>query len=759
MVSDTKQGSGTGALSQILHYWGVLLKWRWTAGLFCFIMVAAAAAISFLIPPTYTASGVLWIEDEPNILPFEQVQSMGGANNLLSQARLLQSRTLATETIEKLKLYNNPLIVGNLRAESGATEGFSNPQFREQLIQDFLGNLSVTSAERSQLVDVRFSSRSPELASDILNALFDGYIDLIVKKKYYASEKASEFLNSQIAELRTEIEEREKKLNEYGSQKDILPLAAAEAPTVTRIADVSRALTEATLERVNKLNYYNQLKAASLGEIPEGAQGSLIQRLREQYVALKSQYANRLATVRPEYPDMQRLKSELDSAAEALQAEMQNLIRNGLSDYQGALLKEQSLQRLLEELKTSTYKANSNSVIYNSLRVELENRKSLLESLSKRQSETDVSSRLKGLEALNVWIVDRADIPLHPAFPQKRKNIILGFLVGLAGGAGIALGIEYLNHTVKTSRDASSAAGLPTLGTVPGFEGEIRSKGPLIEFSRLKSLFFQKEKTGKKRHRRTTRNPTTGYFAEAETSAILSDSDRSGSPKRIELIALREPHSIQAESYRSIRTTLLVSSPPGKIKTLLLTSPLASEGKSSTASNLGISLAEANKQVVIVDSDLRRPKQSWIFGLNDKMCPGLSSYLSSNLEPAEVIRPTKVEGLMLIPSGPLPVNPIELLTSEKMDGLVAYLKRSFDFVLFDTPPVLAVSDVLAMGPMADAVILIARGGRTPIPALKQAKEKLDVHKLKCLGLILNSVDIIEQDGYYARQYYHYTREG
>ncbi len=758
MAPELKQESGAGVLTQLRHYWRVLLKWRWTAGLFCFVVVAGAAALSFLVPPTYTASGVLWIEDEPNILPFEQVQSMGGANNLQSQARLLQSRTLAAETIEKLKLYENPLIVGRLKAAGKATQDFADSLFRERLIKDFLNDLSVSSVERSQLVDVRFSSRSPKLASDILNALFDGYIDLIVKKRYSASEKASEFLNSQISELRTEIAEREKSLNEYGSQKDILPLAAAEAPTVTRIADVSRALTEATLDRVNKLNYYNQLKSAPLGEIPEGAQGSLIQRLREQYVALKSQYANRLATVRPEYPDMQRLKSELDAAAEALQAEMQNLIRNALNDYQAALLKEQSLQGLLEGLKTSTYKANSNSVIYNSLRVELENRKSLLESLSRRQSETDVSSRLKGLEALNVWIVDRADIPLNPAFPQKKKNILLGFLLGLTGGAGLALGIEYLNHTVKTSRDASSAAGLPTLGTIPAFEGENRSRGPLREFARLRSLLFQEDEKARKGRRGTNEGPRRSLWGEDETIRARAGVDGSDYAPQIELIALREPQSIQAESYRSVRTTLLVSSPPGKVKALLLTSPLAKEGKSSTVSNLGITLAEAGKHVVIIDADLRRPKQAWIFGLNGDSGPGLSRYLSSNIEPADVIRPTKVRDLALIPSGPLPANPIELLTSEKMDSLVAYLKRSYDYVLFDTPPVLAVSDALAMGPMADAIILVARGGRTPIPALKQAKQKLDAHRLKCLGLILNGVDVVEQDGYHARQYYHYARE-
>ena len=206
----------------------------------------------------------------------------------------------------------------------------------------------------------------------------------------------------------------------------------------------------------------------------------------------------------------------------------------------------------------------------------------------------------------------------------------------------------------------------------------------------------------------TTPSWANGESAESEVRA-----------GKIELIAAREPQSIQAESYRSIRTTLLVSSPPGRIKTILFTSPLAREGKSSTVSNLAITLAEAGKRVVIVDSDLRKPRQARIFGAKNGDGPGLSRYLSSNVDVAGVVKPTDIPNLHLITSGPLPANPIELLTSEKMDSLVGYLKRNFDFILFDTPPVLAVSDALAMGPMADAIILVAQG-RTDADTSHQA---------------------------------------
>jgi succinoglycan biosynthesis transport protein ExoP len=745
-----------GLLSQIQNYSHIVLKWKWVSLFFWLAVIFGVLLYSFLVRPVYTASGSVWIENNSNILPFEDVQPFGADSSLQSNARLLQSRALAADTIEKLKLYANPDFA-KIREKSDTPRMPEDPILRERLVEEFLKNVKVTASDRTQLVDVQYSSRNPKLAADILNALFDGYIKLIIRKKYAASEQASEFLNVQVKELRAKIEAKERELNSLGSEKDIMPLRATEAPAVSRIAEVNRALTDATLDRINKYNVYNQMNSAPLGEIPNAPETSLIQRLRSEYITLSRQYATRLATVKPEFPAMQRLKSELDAATEALKNETQNLIRNAYNEYQAALQKEQSLQNLLNARKAEAYKVNSNSVVYNSLQIELDNQKSLLEAILKRQSETDVSSRLESLEGLNVWIVDKADYPLKPSFPNKATNAIIGFLVGLAGGIGLALGLDYLNHTVKTSKDVTLSVSLPTLGFIPSFVSEANRRGPSVEFSRIYSMF-----KGEGTIQKTQGSRAKGRKAGWPAWARLGNSDKKRSEDgdispQIELIAVRESQSIQAESYRSIRTTLLVSSPPGKIKTILFTSPLAREGKSSTVSNLGITFAEAGKRVVIVDSDLRKPKQAKLFGILGASGPGLSQYLSSDIDPQDIIRQTGIPNLSVIASGPPPANPIELLSSEKMDMLVAYLKRSYDFAMFDAPPILAVSDTLAMGPMADAIILIIRGGQTPIPALRQARAKLDAHKLKCLGVILNGIDLIEQDGYYARQYYGYTK--
>jgi succinoglycan biosynthesis transport protein ExoP len=748
MSTDPNPGAGKDLMAQVQHYWRVLLKWKWTALSFFFAVVSAITLYSFLVTPSYTSKGTIWIEDESNILPFEDVQRVDPSSTLSSHSLLLQSRSLAAETIEKLQLFKHPDFPGNITKAKKPVDP-ADPLYRARLVELFLRSLVVEQRPGARLVDVRFSNHNPKLAVEILTALFTGYLDMIVRKKYMASEQATEFLNTQIAALRTEIEASEKKLNEYGSQKDIMPLTATEAPMVTRLAEVNRQLTDATIDRINKGNYYNQIKSAPLGEIPGAPADSLIERLRDQYLTLSREYATRSATVQPEYPEMTRRKSELDAATSALQTETLNLIRGAYNDYQNALRKEQSLQKLLEDQKNAAYSANSNSVVYNQLRIELDNKKTLLEALSRRKSETDVSAQLKGLEAVNVWIVDKPSYPLEPSFPSKRRNVLIGLFLGLFGGAGLTLLIDYLNHTVKTSSDVLRSTGLPTLGTIPSFDIEKAAKGPVPEFSRLAQLIRgkngPKEDGSRRRQRELEAQRPVGL-------AVASGGE--DKPARIELISFRDPRSIQAESYRSIRTTLFVSFAPGRVKAILFTSPLAQEGKSTTVSNLGITLAEANKKIVIVDADLRRPRQSRFFGADDG--PGLTRYLSSSMEPADIIRPTQIPNLSLIGTGPLPANPIELLTSERMDILVAFLKRSFDYILIDTPPILAVSDALALGPMADGTILVARGGLTPITAMKQAKQKFDAHRLKCLGVILNGVDLIEQDGYYARQYYQYT---
>jgi capsular exopolysaccharide synthesis family protein len=312
------------------------------------------------------------------------------------------------------------------------------------------------------------------------------------------------------------------------------------------------------------------------------------------------------------------------------------------------------------------------------------------------------------------------------------------------------MGLEYANQSVKTMKDVALSTGFVTLGSIPSFEAEVKAKGPAAEFKKIAQMIRggAKPKQRKAERRKAVLDLRSG---ENLTSAT---SDDKRSPRKIELIASRKPQSIQAESYRSLRTTLLASAPAKNIQSIIFTSPLAGEGKSATVSNFGVTLAAADLKVVIVDSDLRKPKQHRIF--NQDGGPGLTRFLSSESDPADLAVPTQIPNLSFISSGPHPLNPIELLSSTKMIELLVFLKRSFDYVLFDTPPILAVSDALALGSLVDGIILVCRGGHTPLAAMRQAKNKFEAHHLACMGVIINGVNLVEQDGYYAREYSRYS---
>ncbi len=756
MADPVKDLSG-GTISAIQHYWHVILKWKWMASIFFILIVFGVTLYSILIPRSYISRGTIWAEEQLNILPFEDVQrSDSTALSPQSYAQLLQSRALASAVIEKQKLYEREGLLGK-KALRGILPPPSDPVFRERLIEEFLDRLYVRPIERTKLIEVAFSDSDPRFASEVLDTVFNEYMEMIIGQKYKASEQAAHFLTAQVDNIRAEIEQGERKLTEYGTSKSIMPLTASEAPTVSRLGEVNKALTEATIDRVNKFDTYSQLKAGTFTDYSGTQTDTPLQRLRNQYTTLSQDYAKRLATLRPEYPEMKRLKSEIDSVKEALQVESNKKTDAAFSDYQAALKKEQSLKDLLDQTRSEAFRTNSNSLVYNSLRIELDNKKALLESLVKRQSETDLSARLKSMETANTWVVDKASLPLNPAFPNKRKNVLIGFLVGLLGGLGLAVGIEHLDNTARTSRDITTTTGFQTLGIIPGFDASDKT-GLKAELSRLSAIFkgrsvepsdgklvgFGKTLADDRGHRRGKR---AGAAVEA---------GRGTSSNGLELIIARHPNSIQSESIRSLKTTLLVSYPARQYKAVIFTSPLAGEGKSSIVSNLGVSLSQANKRVVIVDADLRRPKQHKIFGTMTSG-PGLADYVSSHVEISELAVPTDFPNLFLVGSGARPADPVEVLTSDKMNQLVAQLKRGFDYVLFDTPPLLAVADTIAMGPLAEGVVLVVRAGRTPLPALKQAAQKLDLHKIRCLGVILNDVDLIEQDGYYSRQYYTYTK--
>ena len=703
------------------EYWRVALKRRWTVITFAATVLAVVGLYSFLVRPTYTAKGTLLIEREPNILSFEEIFQIETFNDdyFQTQYKLLQSRSLAEDTIDRLKLHENAAFAGKVKKGKNGG-GWTDPVFRGRLVDAFQGRLGVKPVRQTRLVEVSFKDRDPKFAAEVLNALFEAYIDMNVQKKFQATEQATEFLTGQIAGIRSEIGRDEKKLQEYGAEKNIIALSDTETTVVEKLGELNKALTAAQIDMIQKETYYNEIRMASPDYIPEAINNPLIQRLREDYVRMSREYTKRQETFLPDYPEMKRLKTELDAAKIALENETGGLIKGAYSDYQAALRQYRSLNAVFNRQKQDAIQMNSNAILYSSLKNEVANKKSLLENLMRRQSETGVSARLKGLRTSNVWIVDRAEVPIRPSSPKKKLNMVLALMLGLFGGLGLAFLFEHLDSSIKSFEDVEKYAKLPSLGMVPSFRPDGAGHGhPYGKHG--------DKKKGKK-----------GEEAE---------------PHSIELVTHFAPKSTYSENYRSIRTTLLLAMPDSKLKTIAVTSALPREGKTVTTSNLGVALAQAGKKVVIVDADLRKPCQNRIFKL--KGMSGLTNYLAAGMVLRDLVQPTAVPNLYLIAAGPVPPNPVELLGSEKMAVMLDELKKVFDYILLDTPPALAVSDAVVMGPHLDGAILVVRGGQTSRDALRSAREMLDKHKIRTVGVIINDVRVRDYGYYYMGRYYKY----
>jgi len=752
-----------------LEYWAIILKRKWTIIAFALPLIALVTVYSFSVKPTYTAKGTLLIEKEPDILSFEKTYQLDSFNDdyYQTQSKLLQSRSLADATIEKMKLYKNEKFAGKLMTGNGETNK-SDSTFRSKLVDVFLDRLEVSPVGQTRLVEVRFKGQDPNFAADTLNALFDSFIEMNVQVKYQAAGQVAEFLTAQIAKLQTDIADKGRKLQEYGAEKNIVSLSDKETTIVENLAEFNRALTQAQIDRVNKETYYGMIRGVSPESIPEALNNPLIQRLREDYGKLSRQYVNMEERFGPEYPEMQRIKTELEGARKSLANELDNLLKAAYSDWQAALRKEKSLEEIFNKQKEAAFQLNSNSILYNSLKIEVENKKSLLEALQKRQNESGVSAELKGLGTSNVRIVDRAEAPLYPSSPKKKINIALALLVGLIGGTGLAFFFEHVDDSIKNFDDVDRYTGLPVLGAVPafspdGFPGANSSGGGKNRDRNKPARKTKAEKNARRNvdlHSRSTRTQRDLNAAsalanrEAAASSSRPGENSEAAGDSIELIAFLSPASGYSESYRTIRTSVLLSFADPDLKCIAVSSPLPQEGKTATLSNLAVTLSQAGKRVLIVDSDLRKPRQHKIFkllNLND----GLSSYLAGTMDLESLIKPTAVPNLFLINAGPIPPNPIELLGSEKMIALIGDLRKQFDYVLFDTPPLLPVTDGLVLGSKLDGLILIIWAERTSREALMRAKEKLDMVKIKTLGVIVNNLVIRKGDYYYGHQYYQY----
>jgi len=689
-------------------YWAVLTRHRRTVVMVFVGAVLTAFVWSVTARPVFTGTAMLRIEkDEPRILKFEPPRrdDTGGESTqtqMQTERRLLQRRTLANRVIALVGLERHPEF-----SSVGRRPG--------ELTDAFLDRLQVEPVRNTRLVKLSFESRSPELAAQVANTLADEVIAQQFDDRKDASQYATRFLTAQVNESRQALHSSEVQLSQFLEEKDILfvggerigeRVGERQALISQELATLSDSLLKAKAERIAKASMLTQATRATADSLPAVLQDPLIAHLKEEATKLEGRYRELGQSFKAEYPRMQRLSENIKEVRRQIHAEIQRFVEAARAEYRAALQKETEVRKLADEQRGLARKLDGQMAQYNLLRREVDTNRELYTGLSTRLKETQVSSSLL---TSNISVVDRADVPLKRSGPRTGLNLLIGCMVGLVGGVALAFLFEYLDTSIRDPRAVEAILRVPTLGLVP------------------------------------TRSALPAHLGRPP----LGPGD--GAPGTFALVAHEATGSILAEAFRNLRTSVVYATPDHPPKTMLVTSLQQQDGKTSVSTNCAITLAQLGMgDVLLVDADMRHPNLHGILGV--PQTPGLSDLLVGGVGVTEVVRPTLIPGLFVIPAGPVPTNPSELLYSPRFTQALATLGERFAHIVIDTPPLLGVADTLVLAPRVEGVILVLRHGRAARNAAERAVQMLGSVRARLLGVVLNHADARSTTAGY--QYYH-----
>lgn len=708
-------------------YWKVIQKRRWTTLAFFIIVVATTAIVTFAMRPIYRGTTTILINKEnPQILDFKEIFALNtmDLDYYQTQYKILESRSLAKKVIQIMKLADHPEFhpapapspwekwknsfwsfwqqkLAFLEIESfPKSVKKDEPSLETKLIDEFLTKLKIEPIRNSRLVKIHFDSHYPELAVRVANALATAYIQQNLETRFTSTEKAREWLNRQLEDLKAKVERADEVLQAFGSRHDIISLEEKENITMQRLTELNEALAKAEMERMAKEALFRQTQDDQLDSLPSLLENKLIQDLKQSFIQLEAQYLKLGEKYKPDYPEMKRLQTQMEVIQKRLHGEIQKVISSIRADYEASLKKEDLLRAAFEKQKAKAMEMKQKAIQYNILKREADTNKELYRGLLQRMKEAGVSA---GITASNIQVVDYAELPTKPFKPNKELNLLLACLVGLFLGVGLAFFCEYLDNTIKTSEDVEVLVRLPSFGLIPEISKERRK--------------------------------------------LLGV----GQSYPVELITHGHPRSLLAEAYRNIRTSLLLSFSERPPQTIVISSPNPAEGKTTTAINTAIALSQTGARVIIIDADLRKPRLHQILARGNGL--GLSNFLSGRTSLESIITPTRIPNLSFIPAGPLPPNPSELIGSAIFKKMTHSLKEQFDHVVFDSPPVLGFADTTILSTLVDGIVLVVLGGKTPKETLQRAKDVLLQVEAHILGVVINRVDTRRSD--YNHYYYHY----
>lgn len=710
----------------LLDYLLVLRKHQWLITFFLLAVVSIVTIATFRTQPIYEATARVEIDrDTPAPFRFNEADQGGDYGDLedyiVTQSKILQSETLAMQTVRSMGLDHLPQFGGRPgKADKPAPEGSDASLRRPAALGAFLGGLTIKRVPNSRLLDVTFETTDPVLAAKVVNAHLNNFIEQNFRSRFEAATQASNWMAGQLNEMKIKVENAEDARLEYERDNQIWTIDEKSDISSEKLGELEKELTQAQAQRIEKEAVYQLAQSGNYDAIAAVRESAVIQDILKQQTTLSAQYTDAVSQYGPKFPKVLRIQAQLKDLDELINREKLNIGNQVEADYRGARQRELLLKEALDEQRAEVNKTAEKLVQYSILKREADTNKQLYDGMLQKLKEAGITA---GLRSSNIRVVDPALIPSYPSRPNKTRNILLSIMVGFLGGVGLALLREYLDNTVKTPDDIETLARLPSLAVVPALSNS----------------------SGKRR----------GRFSKLLKTAVVTSKEG-----RAELISHNMPQSQMSEAFRALRTSLLLSQADHPPQVILMTSALPREGKTTAAVNLAVTLAQLGDKTLLVDADLRKPGINRALSLVDGKHAGLSSYLAgvSSLDLITVPHPA-ISNLEAIPTGPIPPNPADLLSSRRLTELIGELRGRYKFVVIDSPPIMAATDAVILSVLVDGVLMVVRSGETPKEAFTRTRDLLVGVKCHMLGVVLNAVDASSPDYYYSYRYYPYSYGG
>jgi polysaccharide biosynthesis transport protein len=693
-------------------YGRIISKRGWTILITALVVATLAAIYSYKQKPVYRATAEVEVDSEtPGVQSVDSVYSTVPTDPtfLQTQVDVLTSGNLAWQTIQQLKLDRDPAFNPPASGGPQAPEGPSLEQ-KVRMTRRFEKSLEVDLVPGSRMIKVSFESTDRRLASTVANALVSNYREYNFLAKYDATRQASGWMSEQLDELKAQVEKSQEALVGYERVNSIVGISGKQNIEEQRLSDLSQDLTQAQNDLAEKESLY-QLVKANPEKVGLLAQDDLLQGMEEKRADLKTEYVDALGRYGAKFPQVERLRDQISEIQSLIQQEQTRTVERIAHNYQAARGRVQLLAGSVAREKAAVGSLNQLMIQHDLLKHDFDTSQKLYDNLLSKLKDAAVSA---GLRANNVRLVDDAMPPSVPVSPRKARNIAIGLVVGLILGATLAFVQDVMDTSIKSTEDVERSIDEPVLGVIPA----VRSRG--------------------------RSNP---WFRREIPAA--------GDGGQVEWAVLKQPASVLAESYKALRTAVLLSSAPRPPQALLFTSTHPFEGKTSTAFNLAMGLAQIGKRVLFVDADMRKHSHQGVVSTNGH--PGLSSVLTGAgpLEQSLLQLPDP-PGFWVLPTGPEAPNPSDLLASQAMRDLLAALRGRFDHIVVDTPPVLMVTDAAVLSSMVDGVVLVAESRVTSKASLSRAHRILGGTGANILGCVLNKLDL-RYDGQYGSYYCDYVR--